>query len=308
MKHKILLSLSLLGLILFSACNSDNDLADAYGNFESTDQIVYAEMPGKLLYFNIETGKEVNQGENIGLVDTTQLYLKKMQLLASIKAIKGKIQNASPQVDLIKKQITVLEKEKVRIQSLLRDEAATQKQLDDIQGKLDIFHQQIATVEAQTKLANNALLSQISPVKSQIAQVDDQIERCFINNPMEGRVLLKFANIGDIINPAKPLYKIANTKSLDLRAYISGDQLPKIKLGQKVWVEIDSDKENNQGFEGEITWISDKAEFTPKTIQTKEERVNLVYAFKVKVDNKSGSIKIGMPGEVSFNKEADKPE
>lgn len=303
MKYWILKSIILLGIILISACGPKDDLADAYGNFESRDQMVFSEMPGKLMFFNVETGNEIKKGDTIGMVDTLQLHLKKQQLYASIKAIKGKLQNASPQQDLIRKQITVLDKEKNRVLSLLKDEAATQKQLDDIQGKIDVFHQQIKTIEAQTQLANSALLSQIAPIKSQIIQIDDQIDRCFIKNPMSGTVLLKFAESGDILNPAKPLYKIANTKTLELRAYISGDQLADIKLGQKLWVEVDANKEEMRRFEGKVTWIAEKAEFTPKTIQTKEERVNLVYAIKVSVDNASGKLKIGMPGEIKFKKE-----
>jgi len=293
--------LALCSLVLLSCKEEKND-ADAYGNFESTDQIVSAESSGKMISFSVEEGQLLTPGQSIGLVDTTQLYLKKMQLNASIKAIKGKLQDIEPQVNLIKKQISVLKKERDRVLALLKEEAATQKQLDDIQGKLDIFDQQILTIKAQNKNANRAVLSQTEPIKAQILQVEDQIKRCEIVNPTNGTVLLKLGKEGEMVSPMKPLYKIADVSSMELRAYVSGEQLPHISLNQDVFIEIDENEDDNKRVTGKISWISDRAEFTPKTIQTKEERVNLVYAFKVKVDNKEGNLKIGMPGEVHFLK------
>ena len=282
------------------ACNNNGEEADAFGNFESQDQMVTSETNGKLLFFNVEEGQLIEKGTIIGLIDTTQLHLKKLQLDASIAAIKGKLQDAGPQLRLIDKKIKVLDKEKQRVLSLLKDEAATQKQLDDIQGQLDILNQQKETLADQTTIANRALLSQIAPLKVQIEQVNDQINRCNIVNPITGTVLLKLAEAGDIVSPVKPLYKIADIAEMQLRAYISGDQLPHISIGQKVFIEIDENKDENKRIPGTISWISDRAEFTPKTIQTKEERVNMVYAFKVQADNAEGKLKIGMPGEVHF--------
>jgi HlyD family secretion protein len=299
MKNFILLLLA--GTILVSACNNTDDQADAYGNFESNDQLVTTEIPGRLIFLNIEEGQTLKEGDTIALVDTMQLHLQKQQLKSSIRAIRGKLQHVQPQIDLVKKQIEVLQKEKTRIEGLVKVEAATPQQLDDIQGKIDVAVQQIKTTEEQNKLANAAILSQIPPLESQIVQLDDQISRCFIINPVAGTVLLKLAEPGEIAFQTKPLYKIADISTLYLRAFVSGEQLPAIRIGQKVYVEIDKDEETNQRIEGEVSWISEKAEFTPKTIQTKEERVNLVYAFKTKVDNASGKLKIGMPGEVHFN-------
>jgi HlyD family secretion protein len=289
-----------LGIVLFSACSNKNDLADAYGNFESTDQLVTAEIPGKLLYFTVEEGQILNEGDTVALIDTVQLFLKKEQLKSSIRAIRGKLQDPGPQTDLLEKQIQVLDKERKRVESLLAADAATQKQLDDIQGKIDILSQQIVTTQEQVAQANDALLSQIPPLKVQIEQLDDQLDRCFVTNPRKGTVLLKLAEPGELVNPARPLYKIADISTMELRAYVSGAQLPQLKIGKSVDVEIDLDKHTNQRLSGEISWIADRAEFTPKTIQTKEERVNLVYAFKVRVDNREGLLKIGMPGEVRF--------
>lgn len=290
----------LLSLVLLQACSNNNDLADAYGNFESTDQLVTPEIPGKLLFFDIEEGQYLNKGDTVALIDTVQLHLKKQQLKSSIQAIRGKLQDPSPQIALFEKQIQVLEKERKRVASLVAAEAATQKQLDDIQGQLDVLQQQIITTKDQVKQANDALLSQIPPLKVQIEQLEDQLKRCFVLNPRNGTVLLKLAEPGELVNQGRPLYKIADISTMDLRAYVSGDQLPKVKIGATVDVEIDKDDDTNQRLSGVISWISDKAEFTPKTIQTKEERVNLVYAFKVRVDNTNGLLKIGMPGEVHF--------
>jgi HlyD family secretion protein len=297
-----------LTLLLFSACSDKGDLADAYGNFESTDQLVTPEMPGKLLFFHIQEGETIEKGDTVALVDTTQLYLKKQQLKASIKAIKGKLQDPGPQIELLQKQIEVMSKELKRVESLLAADAATPKQLDDLQGKIDVLEQQIKTTREQSALANRALLSQIPPIETQILQLNDQIDRCFVINPVDGTVLLKLVEEGEMVAQSRALYKIANLSTMELRAYISGDQLADMAIGQKVIVEIDQDKDSNQQLEGEISWVSDRAEFTPKTIQTKEERVNLVYAIKVKVNNEEGILKIGMPGEVFFNNRSENKE
>ena len=297
MKNTILFLL--LSLLLFQCRQKDNG-ADAFGNFESRDMLVTTEIPGKLLYLKAEEGQSLQEGDTIALIDTISLHLKQEQLLASIQAIRGKLQDAGPQVSLLQKQIDVLDKEKRRLVALIADEAASQKQLDDLQGRIDVLQQQIQTTEAQNAQANASILSQIKPLRSQIDQVRDQIDRCFIINPMKGTVQYKLAEPGEIVAPPKALYKIADIEDLELRAYISGDQLAQIRIGQEVTVQIDQDKKRNESLPGRISWIADQAEFTPKTIQTKEERVNLVYAFKVRVANPEGKLKLGMPGEVHF--------
>ena len=293
---------SILMIIFASACDYNNHRADAYGNFEASDQLVSPEISGKILEFTVEEGVQLQKGQQVAIIDTTQFYLKKLQLYASINAIKSQLQDPGPQIDILKKKILVLNKEKDRVISLIKDDAGTQKQLDDIQGQLDILEQQIISTKEQSLIANRAMMGQIAPIESQILQLEDQINRCFVKNPVDGTVLLKFSEADEIASPLKALYKIADLSSLELRAYVNGEQLPNIAIGREVWVEIDRDSKSNERLGGKVSWIAERAEFTPKTIQTKEERVNMVYAFKVKVDNPDGKIKIGMPGEVYFDK------
>ncbi|HAQ37947.1 MAG TPA: HlyD family secretion protein [Saprospirales bacterium] len=287
----------LLSFIFFS-CTEKTEQADAYGNFEAITVSVAPEASGKLLDFRIFEGSLIKMGEVSGQIDTFPLFLKKQQAYASMKALRKQLQDPQPQIELIQKQLSVLEKERKRVKSLLEDQAATPKQLDDITGQMDIMEQQISTLKKQTTIANQAILSQILPLESQITQLDDQIKRCTIINPVSGTVLLKLAEMGELVSPARPVYSIANLDTMVLRAYISGDQLPQISLGQEIEVQIDKSKDSNTSLKGRISWISSQAEFTPRTIQTKEERVNQVYAFKVQVANPEGKIKIGMPGEV----------
>ena len=286
-----------LAAFTLTACQENGETADAYGNFEAQEVIVSAEGNGQLLQFDVEEGQELQPGQFIGLIDTTQLHLKRQQLLASIQAITGKTQEVQPQIDVLLEQKQNLAREEKRLKALVADNAATPKQLDDIQGQIEVVDKQIEAARSQNKDLNKSILAEIAPLQAQINLVSDQIRRCYISNPIEGTVLLKLAEPHEIVATGKPLYTIAGIDELELRAYISGEQLPHIQIGQQVEVQIDRDKETNRSLTGAISWISDKAEFTPKTIQTKEERVNLVYAFKVKVKN-DGSLKIGMPGEV----------
>ncbi len=291
----------LAAAFFLTACQDNGDTADAYGNFEAQEVIVSAEGNGELLRFDVEEGQKLPAGQPIGLIDTTQLHLKRQQLRASIQALTGKTQEVQPQIDVLMEQKQNLKREEKRLQALVADNAATQKQLDDIQGQIEVVEKQIAAARSQNNELNQSILAEIAPLQAQIDVVNDQIRRCYINNPIDGTVLLKLAEPHEIAAMGKPLYTIARMDELELRAYISGAQLPHIKLGQEVEVLIDEDEEANRSLTGTISWISDKAEFTPKTIQTKEERVNLVYAFKVKVKN-DGSLKIGMPGEVVLEK------
>lgn len=291
----------LLLAVSLTACRENGDTADAYGNFEAQEVIVSAEGNGQLLHFAPEEGQQLQAGQLAGLIDTTQLHLKRLQLQASIQAVTGKTQEVQPQINVLLEQKQNLLREEKRLQALVADNAATPKQLDDVQGQIEVVDKQIAATLSQNKNLNRGILAEISPLQAQISVVEDQIRRCYIINPIDGTVLLKLAEPYEMAAVGKPLYTIANMDELNLRAYISGAQLPDIKLGQEVEVLIDVDEENNRSLPGTINWISDKAEFTPKTIQTKEERVNLVYAFKVKVKN-DGSLKIGMPGEVVLGK------
>lgn len=291
---KYILSIIVI-LIFFAGCSNDNQKSDAYGNFEATETIVSSESSGKLNEFSVEEGMLIESGEIVGYIDTSQLYLKKNQLAQQKNTTRTKFKSVSAQISVLQEQKRVAQREKERIERLLKDEAATGKQLDDINGSIDVINKQINSIEMQNSTTNEELKG----LDVQIEQVVDQLQKSSITNPVKGTVILKFAEQGEIVNFGKPLYKIADISTMELRAYVSGAQLPEIKLGQKVKVLIDDGKSGYKTLEGEISWISSKAEFTPKIIQTKEERVNLVYAVKVRVIN-DGSIKIGMPGEVVF--------
>lgn len=290
----------LLPLLTLAACQNNNHLADAYGNFEAQEVIVSSESNGKLVYFAVEEGQQLESGQLIGIIDTVPLILRRKQLQAGIRAITGKTQESQPQVDVLLEQKRNLQREEKRLEALVADNAATPKQLDDIKGQIDVVDKQIAATRSQTSTLNRGILAEIAPLEAQIEQVDDQIQRCYIYNPIKGTVLLKLAEPSEMTAAGKPLYTVANLDELELRAYISGAQLPHLKIGQQLAVFIDETEETNRSLPGTVSWISNKAEFTPKTVQTKEERVNQVYAFKVRVKN-DGSLKIGMPGEAMLH-------
>jgi HlyD family secretion protein len=276
-------------------CSGNKNKSDAYGNFETTDVLVASEMQGRLVSLDIEEGNEVKAGLVAGLVDTIQLSLKREQMVAQRKMSATKYQNVSSQIKVQKEQKQTLLVEKKRIENLLKDNAVAPKQMDDINGKIEVIDSQIESIRTQ----NNTIGNELDMLDKQIAQVSDQINRCKIVNPIDGTVLEKYIEAQEIVTPGKILYKVADISKMILRAYVSGAQLSQIKTGQKVKVLIDKNKKEFQEMEGTITWISAQAEFTPKIIQTKEERVNMVYAIKVEVKN-DGSLKIGMPGEVRF--------
>lgn len=281
--------------VVLSACSSNEDRSDAYGNFEVDDVIISAEANGKLMMLNIQEGQRLNNGKLVAAIDTTDLVLKRKQLKAQKTASASKLTNINSQIDVQEQQKANLTVDKNRVEKMLKDGAATQKQLDDINGNLDLIDKQISSIKTQ----KSAILAELDAIDAQVDQVNASIEKCQIINPITGVVLDKYAEPGEITAFGKPIYKIANTDEMYLRVYVSGAQLPNIKLGQEVQVLIDKDTETDQILTGQVSWISETAEFTPKIIQTKEERVNLVYAVKIKVSN-DGRLKIGMPGEVNF--------
>ena len=292
---KYLLIIISLSIVLISGCSNEKQKSDAYGNFEAVETVVSSESSGKLYELNVEEGQIIEANKIVGYIDTSQLYLKKLQLSQQKNTTRTKFKNVSAQISVLQEQKRVAIREKERIERLLKDNAATGKQLDDINGSIDVINKQISSIDIQNSTTNEELKG----YDVQIKQVMDQLEKCDITNPVKGTVIMKFAEQGEIVNFGKPLYKIADISVMELRVYVSGTQLPEIKIGQKVKVLIDDGKSNFKTLEGEISWISSKAEFTPKIIQTKEERVNLVYAVKVRVNN-DGSLKIGMPGEIMF--------
>jgi HlyD family secretion protein len=281
-------------------CHRGNDKSDAYGNFEATEIIISSESNGKLLTFSIHEGDQLSSGQKIGLIDTIPLYLKKKQLEAKIISLSNKTINIPSQINVLIERKSNLERELNRINNLYKEGAATQKQLDDITGELEVINSEIKANRERLETSNEGLLSEILPLQYQIEEINDQINRAVVFNPVSGTVLTTYTEENEIVNYGKPLYRIADIEEMILRAYISGHQLDDIKIGQKVEVLIDKDKTDYRSYEGTISWISEKAEFTPKIVQTKEERVNLVYAIKIHVHN-DGYIKIGMPGEVIFN-------
>lgn len=289
-KHLLIFVLSFL-----AACSGNKEKSDAYGTFEATEIMVSAEVPGKILQFNIEEGQVLSAGSTVGLIDTIDWQLKKEQLQAQKNAVEAKYPGVASQISVLEQQLKNLITEKNRIEKLFNEGAATRKQLDDINGNIEVVQKQIRSVETQ----NAAVAAELSSITKQIEQVNENLRRCRITNPVNGTVLQKYSEQGELTTAGKPLYKIADLSQLYLRAYVSGAQLPKIKLGNKVKVLVDKDEHQNTEMEGVVSWISPSAEFTPKIIQTKEERVNLVYAVKIRVNN-DGTLKIGMPGEVVF--------
>ncbi|MBD1259703.1 HlyD family efflux transporter periplasmic adaptor subunit [Maribacter polysiphoniae] len=283
--------------ILMLSCSGNGEKADGYGNFEATATIISSEANGKLLFFNAEEGLILEKNTIVGVVDTVQLSLKKDQLLANKTSVFSKSSNVLSQREVIKEQLKVAVKDQNRIKNLIKENAATEKQLDDINGKIDILKQQMRSVETQ----NAPIVNEVKSIEVQIQQIEDQIKKSIIKNPVKGTVLVKYAEPNEITSFGKPLYKIADLDEMELRVYISETQLANLKIGQEVTVRVDSG-DSMKSYKGTVSWIAESAEFTPKIIQTKEERINLVYAIKVKVKN-DGSLKIGMPGEMWINNE-----
>jgi len=298
---KIIFGLSLF-VSAFISCTNNNDKADGYGNFESTETTISSESNGKLVQFNIEEGKTLKKGDVIGLVDTIQLSLKKEQLTVSKEIIYSKSKGVLSQISVLKSQLKTAKISKHRIENLIKENAGTQKQLDDVDGKIDMINNQIRSVEMQ----NAPVVNELKSIDVQLKQVEDQIQKSMITNPVNGTVLVKYAEPNEITSFGKPLYKIADLNTLEQRVYVSETQLSSIKINQEVTVKIDAG-ETMKNYAGVISWIASEAEFTPKIIQTKEERINLVYAVKINVKN-DGSLKIGMPAEMWISPTLTLPE
>ncbi len=299
MKKISTITLAACSLIAMASCNRDKNNFDASGSFEAEETIISSEASGTIKQFDIEEGQTLQAGQAIGYVDSIQLFLKKKQLEAQINALLSKKPNVPMQIASLQEQLKTAENEQKRINNLVKADAATTKQLDDINGQIEVLKKQIDAQKSSLDISTEGISKEAGPLRLQIDQLNDQLVKCKIINPMNGTVLTKYASVNEMTAQGKPLYKIADLSTIILRAYVTGNQLPIIKLNQKVKVLTD---DGNGGFkenEGSIIWINDKAEFTPKTIQTKDERANMVYAVKVKVKN-DGSYKIGMYGEIKF--------
>ena len=290
-----------LGLsLILTSCGKSNEGEDASGTFEATEVIVSSEASGKILSFDIEEGQELTANQLLGAIDSTQLFLRKQQILSSKKSIQSRRPDVKKQIAVLEQQISTARTERKRVENLLKANASTQKQLDDINAQIFVLEKQLDAQKTTLETANEGITEDTEGINIQVQQVSDQLKKCKITSPIAGTVLIKYAEMGEVAAPGKALFKMANTNNMILRAYITADQLTKIKVGQKVKIKTDFGKDESKEYSGTLGWISNKAEFTPKTIQTRDERANLVYAVKINVIN-DGFLKIGMYGTVQFN-------
>ncbi len=294
---KVILGLAIL--IAFSSCGKSTDDFDAAGTFEATEITVSSEAMGRITNFDLVEGQELTENQVVGTIDSIQLYLKKQQLNASSKALNSRKPDTRKQLAAIDQQIETAKTERKRIQNLVTANAVNQKQLDDVNAQIAVLEKQQTALKSSLELTNSSLSGEEEALQLQIDQLEDQLKKCRIVSPIAGTVLTKYAEAGELASPGKALFKVADTKNIILRAYISSDQLTQLKIGQKVQVFSDSGEKDSKQYEGTISWIASKAEFTPKTIQTRDERANLVYAVKIAVKN-DGLLKIGMYGNVKL--------
>jgi HlyD family secretion protein len=282
-------------ILIISSCSNNDKSADAYGNFESDEVVVGAEESGRLLLFTINEGDVVKLGDVAGRIDTTMLVIKRQQLQASLAALDARLNQIAKTAMVQKAQLELLQKEEMRSKELAAENAITVQKLDQIEGETRIAQRQLEQIISQT----DQVKAEQKVIDAQMSAVDEQIRRCDIVAPVEGTVLQKYCEQGELVVVGKPLFKLADLRNMYLRAYVSGSQLSDIQIGASVTVKFDNGKNGFYETAGTVAWIASSAEFTPKIIQTKEERVDLVYAIKILVQN-NGQIKIGMPGEVVF--------
>lgn len=283
----------------FFGCGNGND-DNPSGAFEATEIIVSSQANGEILQLNITEGEKLSTGEIVGKIDSTQLYLKKQQLLESGKGVRVQRPNIARQTAAIEQQIAKLRRERTRTENLIAANAANKKQLDDINAEIGILQRQLSAQKSSLQKSSANISAQSSSIDIQIAQLDNQLQKTTIKSPISGTVLEKYAEIGELTMMGTPLFKVADLDNMILRAYIPNEQLTQLKINEKVNVRVDFGEDEMKTYEGKIIWISQKAEFTPKTIQTKSVRENLVYAIKISVKN-DGYLKIGMYGEVAIN-------
>ena len=289
----------MMGGILWVACGRGNEDFDASGIFESTEVVVSAEANGRIVALDVEEGDELEAGQQVGSVDSVQLYLKKVQLEASAQGIGSKRADIAKQVAATREQIAKAERERTRCRNLLARDAGTQKQLDDAEAQLAVLKKQLEAQLSTLERTDQGVSDEQRAAEAQIMQLEDQLRKCRVVSPAAGTVLAKYAEAGEVTAAGKPLFKLADLRHVFLRAYVSGSQLSEVKVGQSVKVYADEGEDGRREYAGRVTWISGQAEFTPKTIQTRDERANLVYAVKIAVEN-DGLLKLGMYGEVKF--------
>lgn len=289
----------LVSAIIIFGCSSNDKEFDASGTFEATEVIVSSEANGKILNLNFKEGTKLKANEVVGVIDSTQLHLKKLQILASINAVQSRKPEIDKQIAVVEQQIATAEFEKKRIENLIKSNAVPKKQLDDVNAQISVLEKQLTALKSNLDVSTRGINQESNAIEVQVAQLDDQLKKCVITSPIDGTVLVKYAEAGELAIQGKPLFKIADTDNMYLRAYIVSSQLSEIKLGQKVKVFADYGENKMKEYTGEVAWISTKAEFTPKTILTKDERANLVYATKIAVKN-DGYLKIGMYGKIKI--------
>lgn len=295
MRNKII---TIAIILLFVSCGKGDKDYDASGVFEATEVVVSSESNGKILFLNVEEGKQIELGQECGLIDTLQLYLKRQQLLYSIEAVGGKSIDVNKQIAALEEQIKKLKIEKQRIETLLLKNATNRKQLDDINSNIAVAEKQLSAQVSSFEKGNKSVSSEEASLRAQVLQLNDQLQKCKISSPIKGTVLLKYSEQGEVAAMGKPLFKVADIDNMILRIYVTSSQLTQIKLGQEIKVFADFGDKRKE-YKGKISWISSKAEFTPKAVQVKDDRDNLVYAVKVMVKNDS-YIKIGMYADVKL--------
>lgn len=292
---KVILAVVAAGLV---SCGNEKDGFDATGTFEATEMLVSSETGGKIMALDIKEGERLEAGAFIGYIDTTQLYLKKRQLSAGLRSVDIRKPDIRKQIAALEQQIAAAKTEQQRMENLVRAKAGNQKQLDDITNNIKLLQRQLDAQYSTLDKTAGASDAEAESLQYQIMQLDDLMEKSRIVNPRTGTVLVKYAEQGEVTAPGKPLYKIADTELLYLRAYITTGQLSRLKQGQEVKVFADFGGDRRE-YAGTVAWVSDKSEFTPKGIQTKDERANMVYAIKAAVRN-DGYLKIGQYGEIVF--------
>jgi HlyD family secretion protein len=288
-------SLIILAVLMLTGCKNGADEADAYGNFEATEVIISSETSGRILKFDAAEGNEIEKNDEIALIDTTLFHLQKAEIDAGMKSVRTRISSITAQNDILNQQIANLGVNIARIENMLKDDAATKKQYDDLTGQVAVLEKQIAANNTQKA----SIAAELSVYGSKKATLNEQVLRSIVKSPLKGTMIEKYSEAGELTAAGKPLAKIADLSVIKLKVYVSGAQLANVKIGQNCTVRVDDGKKGYKSFTGSITHISEKAEFTPKIIQTKEERVTLVYAVTIDVKN-DGTMKSGMPGEAIF--------
>lgn len=293
-------SLLLLTTLLVVACNKNEVKWDATGTFEATEVTVSAEGTGAINLLALTDGQKLDSGQVVGVIDTVQLHLKRMQLIANRSGAMNRRLNIAEQIGATEQQITWQKSEQNRFEKLVKQNAATTKQVDDIRNNIAVLKRQLSAQTEQLRSANNSITDEALALEVQISQIADQIDKCVIASPIKGTVLIRYAEAGEFAATGHPLFTVADMDKVYLRAYITADQLTEMKLGQTVKVYSDFGAKGQREYKGVVEWISSRAEFTPKTIQTRDERANMVYAVKIAVAN-DGYLKIGMYGQMKIN-------